>query len=178
MIDPHRRCGSTGHAASISTFEGSNSSSSCGSRLGNREVEHGETDGVDEWHVGGDDGGPTRAGSAGGNPPAGSGRRARGPILDLMAEPQPESGLRGNPGPAGSSAGVHPARSSRPPGFGGSRSPGAADPRLGMVPVANRGLFFGRLEPAAKLIVQSYEQVLARENGGRDPRIARRTQGL
>src|SRR5437764_14420216 len=68
MIDPHRRCGSTGHAASTSTFEGSNSSSSCGSRLGNREVEHGETDGVDEWHVAGDHGGPTRAGSAGGNP--------------------------------------------------------------------------------------------------------------
>src|SRR5437870_10249656 len=133
MTDPHRRCGSTERAASISTFEGSNSSSSCGSRLGNREVEHGENDGVDEWHVAGDHGGPTRAGSAGGNPPAGSGRRARGPILDLMAEPQPESGLRGNPGTAGSSAGAHPARSSRPPGLGGSRSPGAADPRLVMV---------------------------------------------
>ena len=34
------------------------------------------------------------------------------------------------------------------------------------------------VEPAAKLIVQSYERVLARENGGRDPRAARRTQGL
>ena len=34
------------------------------------------------------------------------------------------------------------------------------------------------VEPAAKLIVQSYERVLARENGGRDPRTARRTQGL
>src|SRR5256884_8236829 len=32
--------------------------------------------------------------------------------------------------------------------------------------------------PAAKLIVQSYERVVARENGGRDPRTARRTQGL
>jgi len=34
------------------------------------------------------------------------------------------------------------------------------------------------VEPAAKLIVQSYERVLARENGERDPRTARRTQGL
>jgi len=34
------------------------------------------------------------------------------------------------------------------------------------------------VEPAAKLIVQSYERVLARENGGHDPRTARRTQGL
>ena len=34
------------------------------------------------------------------------------------------------------------------------------------------------VEPAAKLIVQSYERVLARENGGRDPRTSRRTQGL
>ena len=34
------------------------------------------------------------------------------------------------------------------------------------------------VEPAAKLIVQSYERVLARENGGHDPRSARRTQGL
>src|SRR5207247_6394727 len=107
MIDPHRRCGSTGHAASTSTFEGSNSSSSYGSRLGNREVEHGETDGVDEWHVAGDHGGPTRAGSAGGNPPAGSSRRARGPLLDFMAKPQTESGLRGNRGPARSGRGVH-----------------------------------------------------------------------
>jgi hypothetical protein len=34
------------------------------------------------------------------------------------------------------------------------------------------------VEPAAKLIVQSYEHVLARENGGRKPRMPRRTQGL
>src|SRR5437016_13650992 len=106
MIDPHRRCGSTERAASISTFEGSNSSSSCGSRLGNREVEHGENDGVDEWHVAGDYGGPTRAGSAGGNPRAGTGRRARRPILDPMAEPPAESGLLGNPVPAGAKAAV------------------------------------------------------------------------
>src|SRR5256885_15928018 len=78
MTDPHRRCGSTGHAASISTFEGSNSSSSCGSRLGNREVEHGENDGVDEWHVAGDHGGSTTEGAGGGAPPAGRGRRASG----------------------------------------------------------------------------------------------------
>ena len=32
--------------------------------------------------------------------------------------------------------------------------------------------------PAAKLIVQSYERVLARENGERDSRRTRRTQGL
>src|SRR2546427_3304560 len=86
MIDPHRRCGSTERAASISTFAASNSSSSCGSRLGNREVEHGENDGVDEWHVAGDHGGPTRAGSAGGKPPAGSGRRASWAITGFMAE--------------------------------------------------------------------------------------------
>src|SRR5438128_12669486 len=99
MTDPHRRCGSTERAASISTFEGSNSSSSCGSRLGNREVEHGETDGVDEWHVAGDHGGPTRAGSAGGNPPASRGRSARRPILDLISAPRPEAGPSANPGP-------------------------------------------------------------------------------
>ena len=33
-------------------------------------------------------------------------------------------------------------------------------------------------EPAAKLIVQSYERVVSRENGGRDSRVARRTQAL
>lgn len=34
------------------------------------------------------------------------------------------------------------------------------------------------VEPAAKLIVQSYERVVSRENGGRNSRAARRTQGL
>jgi predicted transport protein len=34
------------------------------------------------------------------------------------------------------------------------------------------------VEPAAKLIVQSYERVVSRGNGGRDSRAARRTQAL
>src|SRR2546429_9459316 len=100
MIDPHRRCGSTGRAASISTFEGSNSSSSCGSRLGNREVEHGENDGVDEWHVAGDHGGATRAGSAGGQSPGGSRGRERGRPFGFLGETAPGTGLPGKTGPA------------------------------------------------------------------------------
>src|SRR3989442_15290913 len=99
MTDPHRRCGSTGHAASISTFEGSNSSSSCGSRLGNREVEHGENDGVDEWHVAGDHGGPTRGGSAGGNPPAGWGRRGCGGALGFLGGAEQATGASGETSP-------------------------------------------------------------------------------
>src|SRR2546421_11765087 len=112
MIDPHRRCGSTGRAGSTSTFAASSSSSSCGSRLGNREVEHGENDRVDEWHVAGDHGGPTRGGSAGGNPPAGSGRRGRGPLFGFMGGAPPESGLRGKPGPARGGAGGSSSRRS------------------------------------------------------------------
>ncbi len=34
------------------------------------------------------------------------------------------------------------------------------------------------VEPAAKLIVQSYERVVSRENGDRNSRAVRRTQGL
>src|SRR2546421_11093744 len=99
MIDPHRRCGSIGRAGSTSTFAASSSSSSCGSRLGNREVEHGENEGVDEWHVARDHGGPTRGGSAGGNPPAGSGRRGRGGPLDFLGGRHPGTGPRRKSGP-------------------------------------------------------------------------------
>src|SRR5256885_4390447 len=98
MIDPHRRCGSTGRAGSTSTFAASSSSSSCGSRLGNREVEHGENDRVDEWHVAGDHGGPTRAGSAGGHPPAGSGRRAPGARVDVSSGRRTGNGAYGKTG--------------------------------------------------------------------------------
>src|SRR5256885_8973781 len=98
MIDPHRRCGSTERAASISTFAASSSSSSCGSRLGNREVEHGENDGVDEWHVAGDHGGGTRAGVAGGNPPAGVGGRGCGARFGFFAGAQTPTGVLGENG--------------------------------------------------------------------------------
>src|SRR2546427_12122017 len=94
MIDPHRRCGSTGRAGSTSTFAASSSSSSCGSRLGNREVEHGENDRVDEWHVAGDHGGPTRAGSAGGTPPAGAGGRGGRAVFGFIGGPSQRTGLR------------------------------------------------------------------------------------
>src|SRR2546427_8294489 len=98
MIDPHRRCGSTGRAGSTSTFAASSSSSSCGSRLGNREVEHGENDGVDEWHVAGDYGGPTGGGSAGGKPPAGAGGRGPGAVVGFFGEPPTATGAFGKTG--------------------------------------------------------------------------------
>src|SRR2546430_14600333 len=100
MIDPHSRCGSTGRAGSTSTFAASSSSSSCGSRLGNREVEHGENDGVDEWHVAGDHGGRTRGGSGGGGPPGGAGRRGRGAVFGFLGGAGAGAGRFGSQGAA------------------------------------------------------------------------------
>src|SRR2546421_12653332 len=100
MIDPHRRCGSTGRAGSTSTFAASSSSSSCGSRLGNREVEHGENDGVDEWHVAGDYGGLLGGGGGRGRPPPGWGRRRRGARLGVFVEARPQPDVRRQSGGA------------------------------------------------------------------------------
>src|SRR2546421_12766899 len=99
MIDPHRRCGSTGRAGSTSTFAASSSSSSCGSRLGNREVEHGENDGVDEWHVAGDYGGCEGGGGGGGESPGGAGRGGSGRGFGFLGQAQPETGGRGHARP-------------------------------------------------------------------------------
>src|SRR5205809_899771 len=110
MIDRRRRCGNIGRVGSTSTFTVSSTCSFYKNRLGLREVEHAAAGGVDERHVAGDCGGPSRTDSSGGLASPGPDRGACREVLDILAESETRSGVRGGPGLTREGAGVHPGR--------------------------------------------------------------------
>src|SRR2546429_197260 len=148
-------------------------------RLGLREVEHGANGGVDERHVAGDCSGPSRTDSSGGLASPGPDRGACGAVLDFLAESETRSGVRGGPSFARAGAGVHPARSSRPAGRQRTRTARPSDPRLGMVPLSDRGVVAGQRRaggPAHRSIIRARRA--SREWSARTSRDARRARPL
>lgn len=124
-----------------------------------------ESDCVRSAHAGADCGGsPPR-------PPCGTHES----VLDRVAEPESEPGLRRAPAPSRARAGLHPSEAAGSRGFLGPRATRPSDSRVGMVPVSVRDLVHdaGRVGgPVNRPVVRTRSP--ARE---RRPRPARGPQG-